>query len=63
MLKVFCYMTIPSLAFPPSATLLSSAKIDVTASNGIFKSPVVPLEPNYHGQVLDSPVGIHTQLQ
>lgn len=49
-------MTIPSLIFLPSATLLSSIKIDVTASSGICKGPVVPLE-------LGSPAEIHIQFQ
>lgn len=58
-------MTIPSLTstFPPSATLLSPTRIDITASNGICKSPVVPRGPNFHELVLDSPAAIHMQSQ
>lgn len=58
-------MTIPSLTstFSPSATLLSPTRIDVTASHGICKGPVVLLGPNFHALVLDSPAEIHIQFQ
>jgi hypothetical protein len=61
MLKVFCYVTLPSLIFLASATLLSPTRIDGTASRGIFKGPVVPLGQNFHGAVLGLPVEIHIQ--
>lgn len=48
-------MTIPSLTFPPSATPLSSIRIDGTTSSAMCKDPVVPLEANFHGPVTDSP--------
>lgn len=54
-------MTVPSLTrtFPPSATLLSPTRIDVTASNGICKGPFVPRGSNFHELVLHSPAEIH----
>ena len=52
-------MTIPSLTFLASATLISPTRIDVTASSVIFDGPVVPLEPNCHGPVLESCSELH----
>lgn len=48
-------MTVPSLIFPPSATPLSSIRIDGTTSSAMCKDPVVPLGPNFHGPVIDTP--------
>lgn len=55
-------MTTPSLIFPPSATLLSSIRIDITTSSAICEGPIVPLEPNFYKPMLNSPAEIPNQF-